>query len=150
MDAEAVRQQVPAAKRFGVCDHLVELQPDRRVVGGDDGAGADADNGVQRHAVPHELLEDPGVRGAAQASGAEHDTDAHAFLLARARILRSRAHLFIGRSRRDERNLGGSCSMSRTRNVVVPDLALQREGACARRVAILRCVVVIEWRREPL
>ena len=110
MDAETVRQQVPAAKRFGVCDHLVELQPDRRVVGGDDGAGADADNGVQRHAVPHELLEDPGVRGAAQASGAEHDTDAHAFLLVRARILQPRAHLFIGRSRRDERNLGGSCS----------------------------------------
>jgi hypothetical protein len=52
-----------------VCDHLVELQPDRRVVGGDDGAGADADDGVQRHAVPHELLEDPGVGGEAQDLG---------------------------------------------------------------------------------
>ena len=69
---------MPATKGRGVVDHLVEVEPDGREIGSDDGAGADADDRVQRHAVPHELPEDAGMRGAAQAAGAQHDPDAHA------------------------------------------------------------------------
>src|SRR4029453_2146135 len=47
MNAQAVGEKVPAAKRDRVRDHLVELQPDGRIVSGYDGAGAHADYGMQ-------------------------------------------------------------------------------------------------------
>jgi hypothetical protein len=81
-----VRQQVPTAKCTGVRDDLVEVQPYGCIVGGYDGTGADANDGVQWHPVPDELSEDADVRGAAQAAGAQNDADAHAFHLRRVRI----------------------------------------------------------------
>jgi hypothetical protein len=79
MNAQAVGEKVPTAKRDRVRDHLVDVQSDGRIVGRYDGAGAHADNGVQRHSMPDKLSEDPGVGGAAQASGTQHDADSHGF-----------------------------------------------------------------------
>jgi hypothetical protein len=69
---------MPPAKRRGVIDHLVEVEPDGRIVGSDDGTGADADDRVQRHVVPRQLPEHAGMRGAAQTASAQHDPEAHA------------------------------------------------------------------------
>ena len=77
-NGDAVRQEMPPAKCGGVIDHLVELEPDRRVVGGDDGTGADTDDRVQGHLMPHQLPEHAGMRGAAQTASAQHDPDADA------------------------------------------------------------------------
>jgi hypothetical protein len=104
MNREAVRQQVSTAKCTGVRDNLFEVQPDGRIVGGDDGTSADTDDGMQWHALSDELPEDAEVRGAAQTARAQHDANAHTFALARARI-QARIHLSIGQSRRDECNL---------------------------------------------
>jgi hypothetical protein len=72
VNREAVRQQLPTAKCTGVRDDLVEVQPYGCIVGGDDGPGADANDGVQWHAVPHELPRTP-TCGAAQPAGAQND-----------------------------------------------------------------------------
>jgi hypothetical protein len=105
-DAQAVGQQVPASKRLGVLDHLLQFQPDGRIVSGHDGACADADDRVKRHAMPHELPKNSGVCGATKAASAQDDTDAHLFFVTRAWILRPRVHRSIGRSSSDGRNLG--------------------------------------------
>jgi hypothetical protein len=105
-NAQTVGQQVPAAKRLGVLDHLLQVQPDGRIVCGHDSAGADADDGVKRDAMPHELPKNPGVRGASQAARAQDDADAYVFFVNRGWILRLRVHRSIGRSSRDGRNLG--------------------------------------------
>lgn len=91
-DAQAVGQQVPASKRLGVLDHLLQLQPDGRIVSGHDGAGADADDRVKRHAMPHELPKNSGVRGATKAASAQDDADAHLFFITRGWIPRPRIH----------------------------------------------------------
>lgn len=65
MNAQAVGEQVPTAKRDRVRNHLIDLQSDGRIVGGHDSAGAHADNRVQRHSMADKLSEDPGVGGSA-------------------------------------------------------------------------------------
>jgi len=105
-DAQGMGQQVPASKRFGVLDHFIQLQPDGRIVSCHDRAGADADDRMKRHAVPHELPENTGVRGATKAAGAQDEADAHLFFVTRGWILGPRVHRSIGRSRIDGRNLG--------------------------------------------
>lgn len=79
MHVEAVHQQVSAPKLPGVRNQLVEIEADSRIVRGDNGTRADADNHIDRNAVTHELSEHADVSRAAQASCAEHNTDANAF-----------------------------------------------------------------------
>ena len=105
-DAQAVGQQVAASKRLGVPDHLLQFQPDGRIVSGHDGAGADADDRVERHTMPHELPKNAGVRGATKAASAQDEADAHLSFVARGSILRLHTHCSIGRSSRCGRNLG--------------------------------------------
>jgi hypothetical protein len=95
-DAQTVSHQMPAAKRLGVLDHLVQFQPDGRIVSGDDGAGADADDRVKRHAMPRQLPKNSGVRGATEAPSAQDDADAHLLFVTRAWILRAGVHRSIG------------------------------------------------------
>ena len=91
-NGDAVGQEMPPAKRGGVFDHLVEVEPDGRIVGGDDGTGADTDDRVQGHLMTHQLPEHAGMRSAAQTASAQYDPDAHAL------------HDTIGRSAPDECN----------------------------------------------
>ena len=65
-----------AAERFGIGNQLIEVEPNGRVVGGDDGPGADADDAVDRNSVENELPKNADVRGAAKAAGAQDDADA--------------------------------------------------------------------------
>jgi hypothetical protein len=94
-DAQAVGQQVATSKRLGVPDHLLQFQPDGRIVSGHDGAGADADDRVKRHAMPDELPKNSGMRGATKAASTQDHADAHLFFVARAWILRPRIHRSI-------------------------------------------------------
>lgn len=68
-------QQMPPTKVLGVGDELVEREANRRIVGCDNGAGARSDDDVDRDAARDELLKDPDVAGAAQASAAKHHAD---------------------------------------------------------------------------
>jgi hypothetical protein len=97
---------MPASKRLGVLDHLLQFQPDGRVVSGHDGAGADADDRVKRHAMLHELPKNSGVRGATKASSAQDDANAHFVFVTQHESCGHAPTCSIGRSSSDGRNLG--------------------------------------------
>src|SRR5262245_13984830 len=115
MDTEAVRQQMPAPQRLRIFDHLVEIEPDGGVVRCDDRARADADNGVERHAVAHELPQDPRMCSAAQSPSAQHDADTHI-------VTRPRVHSSIRRPR------GNECNHSRKRYLRIYESTNLRTG----------------------
>ena len=73
---QTVGQQMPPTKLLSVGDELVERKANRRIVGGDNGAGARSDDDVDRDAVLDELLKDSNMAGASQASTAQHHGDA--------------------------------------------------------------------------
>ena len=79
VNVETVRQKMAAAKTLRVANQLVDLEPDCRVVGRDDGSGAHTDNRINRNAVPSELSKHAGVRRPAQPAGAEHEAHTHTF-----------------------------------------------------------------------
>jgi hypothetical protein len=69
MHAQAVRQEMPAAKCCRVVDQFVEIQPDGRIVRADHRAGANSDDRINRNAVLNQLPNDTDVGGAAQPTG---------------------------------------------------------------------------------
>jgi len=73
MDVDAVGEEVPAPKPFRILDELLELESDRREIGGNDRTGADAHDSIDGHAVPNQLTEHADVCRATQAAGAEDD-----------------------------------------------------------------------------
>ena len=78
-----MHQNMPAAERGRVIDHVVHAQPDRCVKRSENRASAYACHHIDGNAGSHDSPQDAKVRGAAQASGAQDDADA-----ARVRIKR--------------------------------------------------------------
>ena len=76
---EAVGQKVPTAEPPSVSNQLLEIETDRRVVRGDDGAGADAHDHVDRDALTNELPKHADVSSATEAARTQHHADANAF-----------------------------------------------------------------------
>jgi hypothetical protein len=74
-DVQAMGQQMAAAKFPRIANQFIEGKSDCRIEGSDNGAGARADDDVDRNIVRDELLKDPDVPRAAQASPAEYDRD---------------------------------------------------------------------------
>jgi hypothetical protein len=74
---EAVRQQVPTAKRSCVADQLLEIQPDGCVVRSDHRAGADADDHVKPNTVTNQLPNYADVSGTPQPARAQNEPDAN-------------------------------------------------------------------------
>ena len=74
-DVQTMGQQMSPTKVLGVGDEFVEREANRRIVGRDNGAGARSDDDVDGDAVRDELLKNPDVAGAAQASATQHHGD---------------------------------------------------------------------------
>jgi hypothetical protein len=73
---QAVHDNVMPSERRRIRDHLVDGEADGGVVGGDNRAGADADDHVDRNVMAQNLPEHPEMRRASQPSGAQDDADA--------------------------------------------------------------------------
>jgi len=76
---EAVHQQVTAAKGLSIPDHLIESEPDCRIVSAHDRTRADADDRINANTVTNELPKHPDVSGSTQAAPAQHDADVNSF-----------------------------------------------------------------------
>src|SRR5262245_42141698 len=76
-NVQTVGEQMTATKCLRIADQLIERESDRRIVGGDDSAGARANNDIDRNAVTDELLKDSDMACAAQSSTAHHYGDAN-------------------------------------------------------------------------
>ena len=72
---DTMQQQMTAAEIDRVRSELIDAQPGRGVIRRDDGAGADADQHIDRNAFRHQPTQDPDMRGPAQSAGAEYDAD---------------------------------------------------------------------------
>ena len=55
VDVDAVGEEVSAAKLVSIAEQFFDLESDRRIVRGDDGPRAAADNAVDWYAVPSQL-----------------------------------------------------------------------------------------------
>jgi hypothetical protein len=73
-----MHENVTPSKGRHIVDHLIDREPDRGVVRGDDGASADADHDVHWNLMTEDLPEHSEVRRASKASGAQYDPDANA------------------------------------------------------------------------
>ena len=81
MHVQAVRQQMTAAKPGRIRNQLVEVEADRRIIRGDDGAGAHADDRVDAYALSDQLPQHADMSGAAQTARAQDDGSAHGRLV---------------------------------------------------------------------
>ena len=76
-DVQAMGQQMAATKFPRITNQFIEGKADCRIEGSDNGAGARADDDVDRNLMRDELLKDPDVTCAAQASATEDHRDAN-------------------------------------------------------------------------
>jgi hypothetical protein len=76
---EAVRQEMSPSKGLGVRNQLLQIEPEGSVICGDHSARADADDGMNRNTVTHELAKYTDMSGATQATRAEHDSNTNLF-----------------------------------------------------------------------
>ena len=75
LEVHAVREEMATPEHAGVVYQLVDGQPHRRVVGGDDRAGADSHDDLERDAASGQPAQNTQVRGAAQAASREDETN---------------------------------------------------------------------------
>ena len=71
-----MRQEVPATKRGGVVNQVVEIQADGGVVRGNHRARADADDRVDSNALLNQPSQNADMSGTAQPARAQNETDA--------------------------------------------------------------------------
>jgi len=83
MDVDAVGEEVPAPKPFRILDEFIELESDRREIGGNDRTGADAHDSIDGHAVPNQLTEHADVRRTTEAAGAQNGGNPNRFAFCR-------------------------------------------------------------------
>src|SRR5262245_28766039 len=77
LHVQTVHQQVTATEGDGIGGQVVEIQADRGIVRRDDGAGADADDRIDRDAMLHQLPNHADVSRATQTAGAQDETDSN-------------------------------------------------------------------------
>lgn len=73
MHVDAVSEEMAPPKPHRIIDQFVEAKTDRRIIGGNYRAGADADDSIERHAVAYQLAEHADVGRATQSPGAQDD-----------------------------------------------------------------------------
>ena len=69
---DTVEQQMTAAEIDRVRSELIEAQPGRGVIRRDYGAGANANEDIDRNAFRHQPTQHPHMRGTAQSAGAQY------------------------------------------------------------------------------
>jgi hypothetical protein len=75
VDVEAVGQEMAAAEPLRVRNQIIDIEADCSIICGDHGAGADADDCVNRNFMTDQLSQHTDVRGAPQAARAQHHRD---------------------------------------------------------------------------